>query len=365
MARGIISHGDILTHTTDGVPLNSIWQEFQATIATVNRDRNLLASLFTFDINQPSDVLSLDGDKMNFESKSEFGAPKSGQVSPTSLVVGFPLDWFDLRIAYTEDFLRDATAAQIETQHNAALEANNRLLFNSTLRALLTKTEVGSRPTNDEGTQIYALYDGSADSKPPSFAGQTFASGHDHYLVSGAATVDGQDLSDLIKTIQHHGHGINGTEKIVILVNPQEGEAVRGFRAGIGSSPYDFIPSEGAPAFLTSENIIGDKPPATFQGLPVIGSYASALVVESYYIPAGYVTAVATSGANSSRNPLGFRQHATRTEWRGLRMKPGTERYPLVGSTYAQGFGLGVRNRGAGAVIQIKESGTYDSPSIP
>lgn len=362
MARGIISRGDILTTTSDGVDLNRVWDEFQTTLSLANTNRNLIASLFTFDTTLKADAISLDGDDMSFEAASEFGIAKTGQAEPEKIIVGFPLEWYDLRITFTEKFLMDANRSQVDAQHAAALEANNRLLFTSTLRALMTKTALGSRPVNEQGVDIFSLYDGSTDSKPPAFGGKTFTSGHSHYLVSGAATIDGQDLSDLIDHVTEHGYAVNGSERIVILVHPDQGKTIRSFRVG-STSPYDFIPSESAPAFLSNEFVIGDKPPAIFNGLPILGSYGPALVAESYYVPTGYVIAAATSGANSSRNPLGFRTHE-RTEYRGLRMIPGTERVPLVGSTYAQGFGLGVRNRGAAAVMQIKASGTYDNPSL-
>src|SRR5690606_7061834 len=125
---------------------------------------------------------------------------------------------------FTEKFLMDASQAQVDAQHAAALEANNRLLFAATLRALMTKTTLGSRPTNEQGVDIFSLYDGSSDSKPPTFAGKTFSSGHTHYLVSGAATVDGQDLSDLVDHVTEHGYAVNGRERIVVLVHPDQGK---------------------------------------------------------------------------------------------------------------------------------------------
>lgn len=363
MVRGILTSGDLLTTTVDGVDLNIIWNEYQATLSTANTNRSLIASLFTFDTTKASDLVSLDGSVVSFEERSEFGLPKSVQAEPSYTPVGFPLRWFDLAIRYTEDFLRDASRGQLDTQHNAALEANHEMLFRETLRSLMHRTTSATRVVNENGTPIYSLYDGGADSKPPSFAGRSFAPNHQHYLVSGANVVDGRDLLDLTRHIQEHGYGINGAERIVLIVHPQEGETIRGLRIG-DTSPYDFIPSPGAPAYLSTEHLVGEQPPAQFMGMPVIGSYGNALVVESYYVPAGYVIASSTSGAGSHRNPLGFRQHV-RPDHQGLILKPGTDnRYPLRGSTYVRGFGIGVRNRGAAAVMQIKASGTYDNPIL-
>ncbi|MCB8043602.1 hypothetical protein JM654_03680 [Microbacterium oxydans] len=40
-------------------------------------------------------------------------------------------------------------------------------------------------------------------------------------------------------------------------------------------------------------------------------------------------------------------------------------RYPLVNSYFTRGFGVGVRHRGAAAVMQIKASGSYQNPTWP
>jgi hypothetical protein len=186
--------------------------------------------------------------------------------------------------------------------------------------------------------------------------------------VSGGATIDGGDLRDLTEHIQHHGYGLptNG-ERIILMVNPAQGETIRGFRRDPENSqaaPFDFIPSVTAPAYLTDQSIVGDQAPASFNGVPIIGSYGDAWIFESYYIPTGYVLAVGTAGPNSSRNPLAFRQHP-RTESQGLRLTSENPSYPLIGSVYEHGFGVGVRNRGAAAVMQIKASGSYVNPTWP
>lgn len=363
MGRGILTGGDLLSTTVDGVDLNSIWNEYQTTLSTANTNRSLIASLFTFDTTDAADLVSLDGSTVEFEERSQFGLPKAVQAEPNYTAHGFPLRWFDLAIRYTDDFVRDGTRAQLDAQHSAALEANHALLYRETLRALTHRTSPETRMVNEQGTQVFSLYDGGVDSKPPAFAGRTFSANHQHYLVSGAAVVDGQDIVDLTRHVREHGYGINGVERIVVLVHPQESEVIRGLRIG-ESSPYDFIPSPGAPAYLSTEHLVGQQPPSEFMGLPVIGSYGNALIVESYYVPAGYLIASSTSGAGSRRNPLAFRQHK-RADYQGLILKPGTDnRYPLLGATYVRGFGVGVRNRGAAAVMQIKASGEYTSPIL-
>ncbi|WP_440709749.1 hypothetical protein [Herbiconiux sp. YIM B11900] len=363
MPRGFSTSGDFLTRTVDGYDLDKVWDEYIAILKVWNEGRNSLTSLLTFPTVIPGEAVSqaLAGDE--FELASEFGVPKSTRAATDVLSMGFPLEWFDLGIRYTEAFLRDAPVSQVNAQHNAALEANVRLHFKKVMSALFTKTTIATRPTNENGTSIYSLWDGESDAKPPAFAGRTFTSGHTHFLTSASTQIDGIDLRDLINHITEHGYGTSANERVVIMVHPNQGDAIRGLRVA-GGSPFDFISAAGAPAYLTTEMLVGDRPPSEFQGLPIIGSFGNALIHESYWMPAGYVAAVASSGENSARNPLAIRRHV-RKEYQGLRIIPGTNsRYPLIDATYAEGLGVAVRNRGAAAVMQVTTSSTYTNPTI-
>lgn len=72
------------------------------------------------------------------------------------------------------------------------------------------------------------------------------------------------------------------------------------------------MPSAAQPAYFTTEHLVGAIPPVDFNGLQVQGSYGDAWLIESHYVPAGYVIVAATGGLDSDMNPVGFRQHRTR-----------------------------------------------------
>lgn len=92
--------------------------------------------------------------------------------------------------------------------------------------------------------------------------------------------------------------------------------------------------------------------------------YGDAWVVSDRQIPAGYLVGLATGGPDSPRNPMGFRE-AVQGSLQGLIQLPGNSgNYPLIDSYYTRGFGVGVRQRGAGAVMQIKATGSYAVPSL-
>lgn len=363
MARGYNAFADIVKTTIDGVDIQELWAEFQATLTLLNDQRSGLTSLFTYETIQPAEeVAQTAGSEDDFEEASEFGVPKAMRNGIELVRVGFPLRWYDTATRFTTAFLRDAPAAQVQAVHSRALESDNRLVFKAIMRALLVQTTPATRPVNEDGTPIYALWDGGADSKPPTYAGNTFAAGHTHYLTSQSVTLDGIDLRDLIRHVTHHGYGSAQGDRVIVLLNPAEGETVQNLRVA-GGSPFDFIPSEGAPSYLTSEVLVGDRPPAEFSGVKVLGGFGEAWIAESFLVPQGYAVAVATGGPNSPRNPLAFRQHK-RPEFQGLRQIPGAPDYPLMNSYYSRGFGVGAANRGAAAVMQVTTSATYTSPAI-
>jgi len=357
MPRGISTRGDILATTIDGVSLDSIWQEFSDTLSIWNTERSAVANLFTQPTIQSGTSVSQAAESDPFELASAFGVPQSRRAEVEPLVLGFPLNWYDTATRYTEEFIRDATADQVRAQHDAALGADNLTIFRDVLKALFQNTN----RANDEGATVYPLWNNDGMNPPP-FAGKTFASSHSHYLVSGAATIDGGDLRDLTNTITEHGYGLNGNWGVVILANPAESDLIRGFRANPASpttAPFDFIPAQDAPAYISDENIIGDRPAGKYNGLTVIGSYGRALIIEDYHVPVGYLAATATDV-----KPLAFREH-TRPEYRGLRIKRGdAPTHPIVGSIYARGFGVGVQHRGAAAVMKIAASGSYTPPAL-
>ncbi|MWB98305.1 hypothetical protein [Agromyces seonyuensis] len=368
MPRGFNVGADVLTRTADGVDLNLIWNEFNDALTAWNAGRSAVAALFSFPTVDSFVQYAVGEGDLELELASEFGVPTSGRAEPDYARMGFPLDWYDKAKRYTRKFLRDATAEQVRAQHAAFLEADNKLVFRSVMKALTTKTASGSRSINENGVEIFDLWDGTDSVAPPSFGGKTFTNSHSHYLVSGAATIDGGDLKALIDTIQEHGFGSRGSnEQIVIMVHPTQGDVIKTFRRdpeNAAVDPFDFIPAVNAPAYLTDQAIVGDKAPASFNSLALIGSYGDAWIHENYLIPQGYAIALATAGPNAGRNPVAFRQHP-QAENQGFRLLPGHERYPLLDSVYERGFGVGVRHRSAAAVMQIKASGSYDNPTWP
>lgn len=361
-ARGYATAGDVLTQTVDGRSLNDIWSEFAATLDLHNNFRQALIDLLSFNVNAPiEDVPQVTGD--DFEEASEYGIPKSIRGGDY-FSMGYDFKWYDLRIAYTWQYLAEANASQVESLNNMALEADNRLMFAKVLRAIFNNvTRVAS--IRQQNVNVYPFYNGDT-TVPPAFKTYVHAAAHQHYLVSGAATVDFGDLDEMETHLKHHGYGASMGSNLVLLVNSQQVNTIRSFRVATGAS-YDFIPAQGQPPWLLATNTGGiaspGQPPAEFQGLTVAGRYGNWLIVEEDFVPAGYLVGFATGGTLNATNPVGIRQHAN-SGLRGLRLIKGNDNdYPLIDSYYNHGFGTGVRHRGAGVVMQVKAAGGFDIPA--
>ncbi|KDO96435.1 hypothetical protein [Mycobacterium avium] len=92
---------------------------------------------------------------------------------------------------------------------------------------------------------------------------------------------------------------------------------------------HDYIPSAGAPAYFSPDEIVGQVAPESYNGLKVQGSYGPVWVIQSDFIAEDYFAVVATYGANSPDNAIGFREHV-QTQYRGLRNIPGrVPGYPI------------------------------------
>lgn len=362
MARGTNTYGDLIRTTTDGTDLDALWLDFQETLSVLNSRRSAFAALLSFPTTTPADAVPQTTSRDDFELASEFGQPVGMRLAQDIARLGYDFAWYDAATRFTDRFLAEATTAEVETVHRLALEADNRLVFRLILSAL---TNPVAR-TNENGTPVLGLWNGDG-SVPPAYLGTSFDAIHTHYLTSGSAILDGMDVEVLVNHVQEHGYGAGDGSRILLLVNRAEARAVRRMRANttVGSelTSYDFIPSAGSPAYLTDLVIQGQVPPAEFERLPVLGSIGPALVIEDALVPTGYVICVATGGANSTVNALGFRQHR-RPELQGLRQIPGSGPYPLTSSFYSRGAGAGVRHRGAAAVMHVTTNASYAAPVV-
>lgn len=361
---GYSSQGDVLVNqTADGVDLASIWNEVATAMSLYNRERSALASLISYSTTAVADAIPQQVAAENFEEASEFGEPEGIHSNPDALLLGYDFTDYDLASRMTWKFLRAASAEQVRASINSALEADNRKVTGTLLRRLFNPTQ----GLNEHGHRVFGLWNGTDGMTPPPHAGKEFPASNSHYLASGNAVIDPGDLVDAINQVRSKGFGTNGNTRLIVFCNPAEAEEISTFRAGIETngvvSKFDFIPSASAPAYLTTENIVGQVAPAEFGGLEVSGSYGPVWIIPSYFVPQGYLTVVATGGPNSSMNPVAFRQH-TNPAYQGLRLLAGRDqRYPLQDSFFQRSFGCGVRYRSAACVVQVTAGTTYTAPS--
>lgn len=349
--QGYNTLGDVLTQTTDGRDLNEIWNEFQQLLAAHNQRRQAIVDLLSYPVTSPiEDVPVIAGG--DFEEASEFGLPKSIRGG-SFFSMGYDFKFYDLGVNYTWMYLAEATAGQVASLANMALEADNRLIFSKILKAIFNNANRTTTIRN-QAVNVFPFYNGDGTT-PPSYKSNTFTNTHTHYLSSGAATVDSGDLDEMATHLKHHGYGRQQGSTMILIVNSAQSVTIRNFRIATGAA-YDFIPAQSQPPFLLPANTGGVVPgqvPASYQGMTVIGQYGDWLVLEEDYIPAGYMFGFATGGEQQATNPVGFREHAN-PGLRGLRLVKGADAdYPLINSDYVRGFGTGVRHRGSGVVMRV------------
>lgn len=363
-SHGYNQNSDVLvTNSVDGVNYTQMYQDFQASLAIQNAERTAIVQFLTFPVSQPFEqVTQLSGAK--FERQTEYGEPRGIRQQPTAFWLGYTLDDFDIGIRYTWKFLRNATSQQVDALHASVIEADNANIFEGVMRALYAGNTNREADINERPYTVYGLY--NADGAiPPKYKSNVFDGTHNHYLTSGAATIQSGDLDDLSEHLRHHGYSrVNGVQQ-VIAVNSREGKVIRTFRIADGDT-YDFIPSQAESTALILEpgqTVSGGQPASFYRGLNVIGSYGEMLIIEDDNFPPAYVVIIGTGGRESLNNPVGFREPEN-AQLRGLKLVKGADNdYPLTDSFYIRSFGTGVRQRGGSAVMQITANASYTPPT--
>lgn len=359
--KGTNRAGDIITAAKDGTDLNKMWAEFQRTIGVWNQQRDALVNLLTYKVTDLIESVRYPVQD-DFEEASEFGEPKGIRLS-TPYKMGYDFKWWDLAIRYTWQFLADVDARQLAALNNSALEADNRLVFSRVMRAVFNNVS-RTATIDNQAINVYPFWNGDSI-VPPRWKNTVHAASHQHYLTSGAATIDGGDITDIEDHLYHHGYTNPNGYQLLLLVNRQEGAVIRTLTVA-GASKYAFIPAAGiggGTLITANGGIVGRPDIPSIAGLTVIGTYGPFVVIEEDYIPAGYVLGLASGGIDSINNPVGIREHDN-SSLRGLRLVKGRDNdYPLIDSFYLRGMGTGIRHRGAGVVMQITVAGAYSIPA--
>jgi hypothetical protein len=364
--HGIHAVSDVITQLADGTDLNDVWNTFMELLNATNSSRQALINFLTYDVTSPTEVVAQIGDGVDFEDATEYGAPVGSRVAPNYFQLGYGFKWYDLGGRYTWQYLSEASQSMVDSVANAAVEAYWRKQMVELMKALFSNVNT-TATIRGNAYNVYRFYNNDG-TVPPTYKTNTFTGSHNHYVRSGAATVDSGDLDEIANDFDAHGYTQLLGYTRVVMVNKQEGDVIRTFKAvqNGGTAKWDFLQATNQPGTFVNQTqiVMGQGPPAgTLRGMTVIGSYGTLIIVQDDWFPAGYIVGFVTGGENNLINPIGFRQHAN-TNLRGLRLVKGkTPDYPLIDSYWMTGFGFGTRQRGAAYVMQIATAGSYAPPA--
>lgn len=368
--RGFNERADVMFKAADGTDLNEFWDEALAATAARNAQRNRLVDALTYRVTEMAERVTVPTGGEDFEVATEFGLPKSIKAGVgNTFWRGYDFAFYDLAVRFTWMFIAEAGVAELRGIVNQALESDNRLVFNRIMRTLFN-------PVNGEGitdqnlpVTVYKFYNGDGEVPPP-VGTNTFLGTHSHYITTqgaaASATLNPASVDAMQVHLDHHGYTMLAGYKKVLWVNAQELNIIKTWKVANGAT-WDFIPDDtrtGGGVWVPDG--VGGRyvgaPQGSVQGQ--VGTYGPWHVVLEDYIPAGYLAGIVTGGPDNLTNPIGLREHSN-PAFRGLKLIPGDKQgYPLVESFYQRGLGTGIRQRGAGIIMQVSNSSTYAVPAI-
>lgn len=368
--RGFNERADALLRAADGTDLNDFWDEVQAAVNARNAQRNRIVDQLTFRVTDMAEKVTVPSGGEDFEVASEYGLPKAIKTKPgNTFWRGYDFNFFDLAVRFTWMYIAEADIRDLRQQTNAALEADNRLVFNRVMRTLFNPLNGSGLTDENLPVTVYKFYNGDGEVPPP-VGTTTFTGTHNHYITTQGAATSATLTPACVEAMQthldHHGYTMLAGYKKVLWVNTQEYNIIRTWKVANGA-PWDFIPDDtrtGGGVFVPGgpQGQYVGAPQGQVQGQ--VGTYGPWHVVLEDYIPAGYIAGIVTGGPDQISNPIGLREHKN-PSYRGLNVIPGNRQgYPLVESFFQRGIGTGIRHRGAGIIMQVSGNASYTVPAI-
>jgi hypothetical protein len=334
--------------TLDGSPLATLWDDYNTRLAVFNQQHSLWIGAFGSTTTATSERLAVPR-RAQMERATEYGQP--GLVRTERLARGFYLDHWDIGVGFTQEFLDDATSAEISNTRILIEEAYMRRQRENVFELLMRQANFTD---TKEGINVKRLYNGDGEI-PPDYDIYTFDGNHTHYLETAGASFVEADLTTIEDDLVSHGYGDNavggaGGELPAFLPRDLMAKA-RAFT--------NFIPAQTSQvAGLIVGDIVGQRPSGA--GWRIEGTVGRLALVEATAIPAGFLVGLATGGSMNPGNPLRIREHGNASA-RGLRLNPGRTDYPIYDSFYDAYMGGGVMNRGA-AICMEETAGSYTDP---
>lgn len=347
---GILQRSDL---QTQGLLLRELgegqlWDYLDYTLNSYNAVMEELTSLLTFSTTRHQTRYGAGG-RMFMLPADEFSRPNAQKLGP-GYQIGLPIEQYQISLGWTREYFKRKTAKEWLAEIDAMTAADEQMQIDAIRGAIFNPTN-SVFPDKEYGDlQVKALLNADG-SFIPSYNGVSFnPASHTHYLVSGNTSPTTVNLQALKLHVTEHGN----QGQLVLYINEAQEPAIRAMAP-------DFLAKQqiGIVNPLGSYAIVQDETSG-------IGRIFDMEVRVRNWIPAGYMFCFNEYGANSELNPLA-RRLAEFPEDNALHVVGTTtlaDKFPLQAEYAERFYGVGAYNRSNGAVMQIKASGSYDTPTL-
>lgn len=291
---------------------------------------------------------------MTMADLDEFGSPDAEKITAGS-DVGFPLRRKGRALAWTRDYLEEATVGEITSAMDAIMDADVRYADLALRNAVFNSANATfvDRLLDSVSLPVKAFVNADSAPIPVDINGNTFnAATHTHYLAT--ASLAAADVDAVVNTVVEHY--ANAGYRAMLYINSASEAAVRAFAA---AGQFTAYPLDGV-RYGTGVTVAAGRtldPNNPYNRAIGVWGNASAEVWVKPWIPANYMFA----WMMGAPKPLVLRVKNARTGV--LRLVADDEQYPLRAKRYTRDYGFGVWNRTNGAVLYTG-GGSYVVPTL-
>lgn len=327
---------DGTTYTTIVGQMNAALNAFNAELAA----DPLYSKLVSY--TDMPDVEYRVGSSNGFEEHTEYGTPDPKRAETEGHML--PLKAYDRKLGWTWDYLQEARLSQVQADIADAIKDARDLVRVRILTRLLKRGD-DSGKKNGLGTTglspgfATAAANTGVDFVPPSYGGNAFTSGHEHYVGIAGGAYTNAVFSDVKAELREHGH----EPPYDFLASSSDETAISGLT--------DFVPVAKSNIRYGSGVDLATLPMDTVApGVYPIGVIHDCVVWIVAGMPQYYGVGFKSYGPNSQRNPLRVRLFKGQTRPAFVAMpdpNAGSAMTPIQNLMLYTRLGVGVYDRTA------------------